>query len=230
MLIQKIGRCRIKWSTFDLLHSRLITPSRQNLATGNQTGSMREREIRPCPLKEDSNAIAKTDKKVNVNRQPRHPRHEAAPMCLERPLDFGDSGKTANRSHVTFVKVAKRLAWLVLQILRDHVGNMLAHLHCGLRDARYLLTILFDVREIATDEYFRMPRGVQGFIHHHGAFFIDLNSKQFAQRRSLYPCCPQRHNCIQPTFTHHHISRLHIRDLSTRVHFYSEIVKLLNSL
>src|SRR5271170_4738905 len=106
MVIEKAGRCRIERKT---VHAWLLVPTRQDLASGNEPRAVGEGEIHPRPFKENGDAVAEADEEVDVDRQPGKPRHEAAPVRFERPLDFGDSGKAADRGHVTLVEITEGL-------------------------------------------------------------------------------------------------------------------------
>ena len=73
VVFEKARRCWIEWNIrwnvagcdFDAL---LCAPTGQLLASGDETGTVRECEVRPCPLKENSDTIAETNQKVDVNR------------------------------------------------------------------------------------------------------------------------------------------------------------------
>src|SRR5271155_4471531 len=134
MVIEEARRCWVEWNIwwnvagrhFDAL---LCTPPGQLLASGDETRAVREREVCPRPLKENKDAIAEANQKVDVNRQPREPGHEAAPVCFERPFYFGDRGEAANRSHIALVEIVEGLARLAFQILCNHACHVRAHLH-----------------------------------------------------------------------------------------------------
>src|SRR5579862_3129589 len=149
VVFEKARRCWVKWHIRRNIarcdfHALLCAPTGQLLASGDETRTVRECEVRPRPLEENSDTIAEANQKVDVNGQPREPGHEAAPMCFEGPFDFCDCGEAANRGHVALVEITERLARLAFQVLSNHARHVCAHLHRRLSDTRDLPAILLD--------------------------------------------------------------------------------------
>ena len=96
-----------------------------------------------------------------MHGDPRQPGRKSAQMRLEGPLNFGNSGHAANGGHVALVEVTESRAWLAVEIGGDHLADVVAHLHGGLRDSGDLVAVLLKVGEVAEDEDFGKARRVQ---------------------------------------------------------------------
>ena len=69
---------------------------------GDNSGAAFVKKIGINPLEEDRNAIAKTDQKDQVGKEPCQPGDAAGEFPLP---NLGDSGGTANGGHIAFIPV-----------------------------------------------------------------------------------------------------------------------------
>jgi len=112
------------------------------------------------------------------------------PPGAERPFDVGHGGHAADGCHIALVEVVERRARFAGEILRDHSGDMLTHLHSGLGDAGNLVATLLDGSEVAADKDFRMAWRVQSLADGDASTAVGFKAEQFAERRGLNACSP----------------------------------------
>ena len=99
-----------------------------------------------------------------MHDEPHHPRGQTTPMTPKWPLHICYSAITFDRRHVSFVELSKFLPIFTPEILLDHKSCMLAHLDRRLSHTRYLMTVLFHHRQIATNEYLGCPAGFKSLL------------------------------------------------------------------
>ena len=165
-------------------------PAGESLVAGDESCAAGEHEVIPDPLGEDRNAVAESDEKEDVYDHPCKPGGKSAEMSLERPLHFGHGSHAADGRHVALVEIAKNGAALPGEVGCDDFADIIAHLHGGLRDARNLLAVLFEVGEVAEDEDFGEAGRIEIAVDDDAAAFVGRRTKRLAKGRSLNAGCP----------------------------------------
>jgi len=134
------------------------------MAAGNEARSASEREVIPYPLKKDGEAVAESDEKCDVDGQPGGQAMKPLHCALNGHSIFGYGGEASDGRHVALIEIAEGGAWLAIQVLLDHFGDMSAHLHGGLRYSWNLFTVLFDVGQVSADEDIRMTGWIERLV------------------------------------------------------------------
>src|ERR1700748_1566719 len=117
-------------------------------------------------------------------------------MGLEGPFNFGDGSHAADGGHISLVEVAESRSRFAAEVRRDDFGEMVAHLHGGLRNAGDLVAVLLEMSEIAKDEDLRKIGRVELVVAEHCAALVSRRAEKFAERRGLNACGPQSNDSL----------------------------------
>ena len=109
----------------------------------------------------------------------------------------------------------------------DVVRHARAHLLGGGRHAGHGLAVLFDAREIAGDEDFRMRGQAQIRLHAHAPGAIELRAELFAERRGGDARGPEDRARRDALIAEPQEVRADLGDRLAGVHFDAEMLELL---
>ncbi len=111
----------------------------------------------------------------------------------------------------------------------DHLADVVAHLHGGLRDAGDLVAVLLEVGEVAEDEDFGQGRRVEIAVDDDAAALVDRGAEHLAERGGLDAGGPERHSCFDALIVGLDPAGSDVGDVGAGVDFDAEFVELLRS-
>src|SRR6185437_531976 len=154
-------------------------------------------------------------------------------MSFEWPDDIRDGCLAANGGHIALVEVVERLDQSALgpglpaNKSPDAVSSVSSHLHGGLSDPRDLAAVLFNVRQIAAHEYFRVTFGVEVLVDQHAATAVGFDAEHTAKRRGLHTRSPQCHDRVDALVANHDVAGLDIGYNGSGADLDAKLLKLL---
>src|SRR5215218_1335045 len=105
--------------------------------TRDQTCTLIEAQIRPCPLNEHEQTIAEPDQEDDVNEQPCQPRGQPAKM---KKFQIRNGLVAADRGHTSFIEITKRPRLFAADHSQNVASCLAPFLHCHGRDSRQRLS------------------------------------------------------------------------------------------
>src|SRR3954469_10526728 len=157
----------------------------------NKSRALIERHVRPSPLEENGDTIAKTDQENDVYEKPGQPREQSAEMDI---VKVSDCLVSADRRHAAFVPVVKRLRLPAVDQSENVFRRVTTLLHRYRRNSRQRFAPLMrEIGEVSNYLHFGMARYGQVFVHDDPARFIALDTERCAHRRRFIARSPYFH-------------------------------------